>query len=206
MISECTHKHYSEENGCQDEDKTDEKLTSELMSCPTFQQQIRDIVFTLIPEVPRLKDLFLSWEALTVEDKDVVEHYGKTNSTGLGLYKPILEALRHWDRVQDTQGAPGCDPGMVTLSGQPQIEAALTKAVYTLECLVSKLHDDSSSEHLGTYSISRLSSSLRSVYDDEKDRGDNNGDNANHSCFTRRSLSLDDLPKLLTKKASVFSL
>lgn len=54
--------------------------------------------------MPRLRELYLSWESLDSDDKSIVESYGKTMTSGLELYKPILDALRQWDRIQETQG------------------------------------------------------------------------------------------------------
>lgn len=50
MSSECGQKQNAEVNNPQDEEKDDEILTPQVLACPAFQQQIRDIVFTLIPE------------------------------------------------------------------------------------------------------------------------------------------------------------
>ncbi|XP_054276241.1 uncharacterized protein LOC128995292 [Macrosteles quadrilineatus] len=199
MNSESSNSPISEINESQDEEKTEEKLTPQIISCPAFQRQIRDVVFTLIPEVPKLRDLYLSWESLSTQDKAVIDEYGKSrgNSPGMELYKPLVDALKYWDDVQNTQGAPGCDAGLVTLSGHPQIEAALTSVVCTLECLVKRLHSETST-HLPSMSDSRLTTSLVSVFEDEKDRGDSSLVVVYESRH-KRSLSLDDIPNTLDK-------
>jgi hypothetical protein len=50
MNSDSSHSPPSEVNESPDDDKCEEKLTPQIISCPAFQRQIRDIVFTLIPE------------------------------------------------------------------------------------------------------------------------------------------------------------
>lgn len=208
MISESSKTNYNEANESQDEEKSDEKLTAEVLLHESFQRQIRDVVYTLIPEVPRLRDLYMTWESLASEEKDFLDEYGKKNTKGLELYKPTLEALKRWDRVQDNHGAPGCESGLVTLSGHPQIETLLSNVVFSLEGLIAKLQDPDSScsELLAPSSAARLTSSLQSVYEEEKDRGDGSLEIMYQSSFSRRSLSLDNIPKELTKKGSVFSI
>jgi hypothetical protein len=46
----------------------------------------------------------MSWESLSAEDKAVVDEYGKTHKSGLELFKPMVDAFKYWDNVQDTQG------------------------------------------------------------------------------------------------------
>ncbi|XP_003491858.1 uncharacterized protein LOC117242481 [Bombus vosnesenskii] len=103
-------------------------------------EQICDTIFVLIPEVPRLKQLFLSWSQLGIEDR--VQLDAKVANwccpNRRQLYKPLQEALVRWETVQDTQGAPGCEPGMVSFSCDPQLEEELVSVIYSLELLFSK--------------------------------------------------------------------
>ncbi|OAD57450.1 hypothetical protein WN48_02001 [Eufriesea mexicana] len=147
-------------------------------------EQICDTIFVLIPEVPRLKQLFLSWSQLGIEDR--VQLDAKVANwccpNRRQLYKPLQEALVRWETVQDTQGyimgapkftqeilvipkysqlvtiskiviledplsrvpqetclsAPGCDPGMVSFSCDPQLEEELVSVIYSLELLFTK--------------------------------------------------------------------
>nr|CAD7195479.1 unnamed protein product [Timema douglasi] len=57
----------------------------------------------------------------------------------MSLYKPLKEALYRWELLQDTQGAPGCEPGTVSFSCDPQLEEEITNIIYTLEVLLKKL-------------------------------------------------------------------
>ncbi|XP_033327457.2 uncharacterized protein LOC117221011 [Megalopta genalis] len=111
----------------------------ELMEESVFEQ-ICDTIFVLIPEVPRLKQLFLSWSQLAVEDRAQLN--AKVANwccpSRRQLYKPLQEALIRWEAVQDTQGAPGCEPGMVSFSCDPQLEEELASVIYSLELLFSK--------------------------------------------------------------------
>ncbi|XP_076653456.1 uncharacterized protein LOC143359404 [Halictus rubicundus] len=111
----------------------------ELMEESVFEQ-ICDTIFVLIPEVPRLKQLFLSWCQLATEDRVQLEakvaNWCCPNRRQ--LYKPLQEALIRWETVQDTQGAPGCEPGMVSFSCDPQLEEELVSVIYSLEQLFSK--------------------------------------------------------------------
>ncbi|XP_076302393.1 uncharacterized protein LOC143220670 [Lasioglossum baleicum] len=103
-------------------------------------EQICDTIFVLIPEVPRLKQLFLSWSQLGIEDRmqldAKVANWCCPNRRQ--LYKPLQEALVRWETVQDTQGAPGCEPGMVSFSCDPQLEEELVSVIYSLELLFTK--------------------------------------------------------------------
>ncbi|KAK9299532.1 hypothetical protein QLX08_007447 [Tetragonisca angustula] len=103
-------------------------------------EQICDTIFVLIPEVPRLKQLFLSWSQLGTEDRiqldAKVANWCCPNRRQ--LYKPLQEALIRWETLQDTQGAPGCEPGMVSFSCDPQLEEELVSVIYSLELLFTK--------------------------------------------------------------------
>ncbi|XP_076683920.1 uncharacterized protein LOC143376969 [Andrena cerasifolii] len=103
-------------------------------------EQICDTIFVLIPEAPRLKQLFLSWSQLGTEDR--VQLDAKVANwccpNRRQLYKPLQEALVRWETVQDTQGAPGCEPGMVSFSCDPQLEEELVSVICSLELLFSK--------------------------------------------------------------------
>ncbi|XP_017787378.1 PREDICTED: uncharacterized protein LOC108570101 [Habropoda laboriosa] len=103
-------------------------------------EQICDTIFVLIPEVPRLKQLFISWSQLGTEDRvqldEKVANWCCPNRRQ--LYKPLQEALVRWETVQDTQGAPGCEPGMVSFSCDPQLEEELVSVIYSLELLFTK--------------------------------------------------------------------
>ncbi|XP_034184937.1 uncharacterized protein LOC117606515 isoform X1 [Osmia lignaria lignaria] len=116
-----------------------ENDTDESMDESVFEQ-ICDTIFVLIPEVPRLKQLFLSWSQLGTEDR--VQLDAKVASwccpNRRQLYKPLQEALIRWETVQDTQGAPGCEPGMVSFSCDPQLEEELVSVIYSLELLFTK--------------------------------------------------------------------
>ncbi|XP_033196660.1 uncharacterized protein LOC117160197 [Bombus vancouverensis nearcticus] len=116
-----------------------ENEENESMEDSVFEQ-ICDTIFVLIPEVPRLKQLFLSWSQLGIEDR--VQLDAKVANwccpNRRQLYKPLQEALVRWETVQDTQGAPGCEPGMVSFSCDPQLEEELVSVIYSLELLFSK--------------------------------------------------------------------
>ncbi|CAK9817708.1 hypothetical protein ANTPLA_LOCUS9429 [Anthophora plagiata] len=103
-------------------------------------EQICDTIFVLIPEVPRLKQLFINWSQLGNEDR--VQLDAKVANwccpNRRQLYKPLQEALVRWETVQDTQGAPGCEPGMVSFSCDPQLEEELVSVIYSLELLFTK--------------------------------------------------------------------
>ncbi|XP_054009452.1 uncharacterized protein LOC128892865 [Hylaeus anthracinus] len=90
--------------------------------------------------VPRLKQLFLTWSQLGTEDRsqldDKVANWCCPNRRQ--LYKPLQEALVRWETVQDTQGAPGCEPGMVSFSCDPQLEEELVSVICSLELLFVK--------------------------------------------------------------------
>ncbi|XP_076237008.1 uncharacterized protein LOC143180877 [Calliopsis andreniformis] len=103
-------------------------------------EQICDTIFVLIPEVPRLKQLFLSWSQLATEDRAQLDAKVANwcCSSRRQLYKPLQEALVRWETVQDTQGAPGCEPGMVSFSCDPQLEEELVSVICSLELLFSK--------------------------------------------------------------------
>ncbi|XP_031827865.1 uncharacterized protein LOC116424923 [Nomia melanderi] len=116
-----------------------EESADELMEESAFEQ-ICDTIFVLIPEVPRLKQLFLSWSQLGTEDRALLD--AKVADwccpSRRQLYKPLQEALIRWETVQDTQGAPGCEPGMVSFSCDPQLEEELVSVICSLELLFSK--------------------------------------------------------------------
>lgn len=46
----------------------------------------------------------MNWESLPEEDKIVVEEYGQREESDLELYKPFLDAMKLWKKIQDTQG------------------------------------------------------------------------------------------------------
>ncbi|XP_015591292.2 uncharacterized protein LOC107265902 [Cephus cinctus] len=106
----------------------------------TIFEQICDAIFTLIPEVPRLKQLFLSWSLLNFEEKQQLDEKVKTwyNPSRRQLYKPLREALIRWENLQDTQGAPGCEPGLVSFSCDPQLEEELVNVICSLEIIFAK--------------------------------------------------------------------
>ncbi|XP_076160067.1 uncharacterized protein LOC143143077 [Ptiloglossa arizonensis] len=114
-------------------------VIDELMEESVFEQ-ICDTIFILIPEVPRLKQLFLSWSQLGTEDREQLD--AKVENwccpSKRQLYKPLQEALVRWETVQDTQGAPGCEPGMVSFSCDPQLEEELVNVICGLELLFTK--------------------------------------------------------------------
>ena len=87
-----------------------------------------------------MKQLFLSWSQLGTEDR--VQLDAKVANwccpNRRQLYKPLQEALVRWETVQDTQGAPGCEPGMVSFSCDPQLEEELVSVICSLELLFSK--------------------------------------------------------------------
>ncbi|XP_012139278.2 uncharacterized protein LOC100874845 [Megachile rotundata] len=118
---------------------TNENGSDKSMEESVFEQ-ICDTIFVLIPEVPRLKQLFLNWSQLGTDDR--VQLDAKVASwccpNRRQLYKPLQEALIRWETVQDTQGAPGCEPGMVSFSCDPQLEEELVSVIYSLELLFTK--------------------------------------------------------------------
>ncbi|XP_043262077.1 uncharacterized protein LOC122402939 [Colletes gigas] len=118
---------------------SNEDTVDELMEESIFEQ-ICDTIFVLIPEVPRLKQLFLSWSQLCREDR--IQLDAKVGNwccpNRRQLYKPLQEALVRWETVQDTQGAPGCEPGMVSFSCDPQLEEELVSVICSLELLFLK--------------------------------------------------------------------
>ncbi|GLG98720.1 Uncharacterized protein GBIM_05322 [Gryllus bimaculatus] len=75
-------------------------------------EQICEAIFTLIPEVSRLKELFLCWSLLDAKARAEVDaqvcKWGSPER--VQLYKPLKEALRRWELLQDTQGeeVKGC--------------------------------------------------------------------------------------------------
>ncbi|KAG7207874.1 hypothetical protein KM043_009471 [Ampulex compressa] len=90
--------------------------------------------------VPRLKRLFLYWSQLGNDEKQQLDAKVATwySSSRRQLYKPLQEALIRWETVQDTQGAPGCEPGMVSFSCDPQLEEELVSVICSLEMLFTK--------------------------------------------------------------------
>ncbi|XP_046736842.1 uncharacterized protein LOC124405731 [Diprion similis] len=93
--------------------------------------------------VPRLKQLFLSWSLLSTEERSQLDSRVCTwyNPSRRQLYKPLREALIRWENVQDTQGAPGCEPGMVSFSCDPQLEEELVNVICSLEMMFAKSRD-----------------------------------------------------------------
>ncbi|CAG2056527.1 unnamed protein product [Timema podura] len=89
----------------------------------------------------RLKELFLCWSLLSSQERDELDRQVLSNFTQerMSLYKPLKEALYRWELLQDTQGAPGCEPGTVSFSCDPQLEEEITNIIYTLEVLLKKL-------------------------------------------------------------------
>lgn len=51
----------------------------------------------------RLKELFLGWTVLDAEEKEMIDDL-IIQSDKLQFYKPLMDALRQWELVQDTQG------------------------------------------------------------------------------------------------------
>nr|CAD7408001.1 unnamed protein product [Timema poppensis] len=91
--------------------------------------------------VQRLKELFLCWSLLSSQERDELDRQVLSNFSQerMSLYKPLKEALYRWELLQDTQGAPGCEPGTVSFSCDPQLEEEITNIIYTLEVLLKKL-------------------------------------------------------------------
>ncbi|PSN31592.1 hypothetical protein C0J52_22468 [Blattella germanica] len=104
-------------------------------------EQICEAIFMLIPEVQRLKELFLCWSLLDSDERAELDSqiHKWVSPERAQLYKPLREALCRWELVQDTQGAPGCEPGMVSFSCDPQLEEEIVNVIYTLETLLDKL-------------------------------------------------------------------
>ncbi|RZF32425.1 hypothetical protein LSTR_LSTR001889 [Laodelphax striatellus] len=99
---------------------------------PEIAEEICEAIFMLIPGVTRLKELFLGWSTLPQKDRELIDE--KLQHPDFShLYKPLREALIRYESVQDTQGAPGCEPGMVNFFGDPQLEEGLTAVIQKLE-------------------------------------------------------------------------
>ncbi|KAJ9581976.1 hypothetical protein L9F63_003666 [Diploptera punctata] len=104
-------------------------------------EQICEAIFLLIPEVQRLRELFLCWSLLDSEERTALDSHIHTcvPPQRIQLYRPLKEALRRWEVVQDTQGAPGCEPGMVSFACDPQLEEEIVNVMYILETILGKL-------------------------------------------------------------------
>ncbi|XP_022189748.2 uncharacterized protein LOC111048195 [Nilaparvata lugens] len=103
---------------------------------PEIAEEICEAIFMLIPGVNRLKELFLGWSTLPQKDRELIDERLKHPDLSF-LYKPLREALTRYESVQDTQGAPGCEPGMVNFFGDPQLEEGLTAVIQKLEHLLT---------------------------------------------------------------------
>ncbi|KAL0279695.1 UNVERIFIED_CONTAM: hypothetical protein PYX00_001195 [Menopon gallinae] len=103
-------------------------------------EKISEAIFNLIPEVTRLKELFQNWSLLDEDGKRFVDlQVGKWNSPGhIQLYETVKQALTKWGKVQDTEGAPGCDPGWFTFSCDIQLEEELINVLQTVENLLKR--------------------------------------------------------------------
>ncbi|XP_048509805.1 uncharacterized protein LOC105691159 [Athalia rosae] len=109
--------------------------------------------------VPRLKQLFLSWSLLSPDEKLQIDTKVCSwfNPGRRQLYKPLQEALTRWENVQDTQGAPGCEPGMVSFSCDPQLEEELVNVICSLEMMFAKHENkDQATEPCNTTHCSRV--------------------------------------------------
>ena len=58
-------------------------------------------------------------------------------------------------------GAPGCDPGLVTLNADPQLEHALVSAVYTAENVIEKIQELNNKEIFKSLSATELTQNLK---------------------------------------------
>lgn len=103
-------------------------------------ETICDTLIVLIPEVEDLKDVFLRWCALDRLSRAIVDASAQNwkSRTRSLLYRPVREALRRWEFIQDTQGAPGFEPGLITFSCEPEFEEELSGVIYDLGKLIEK--------------------------------------------------------------------
>nr|XP_018901033.1 PREDICTED: uncharacterized protein LOC109033064 [Bemisia tabaci] len=108
---------------------------------PCLAKQIYEAIYHLIPEEERLKELFLGWTVLDAEEKEMIDDL-IIQSDKLQFYKPLMDALRQWELVQDTQGAPGCRRGLVSFPCDPQVKKELTRVIFTLENILEKIHQE----------------------------------------------------------------
>ncbi|KAK6629013.1 hypothetical protein RUM43_002830 [Polyplax serrata] len=103
--------------------------------------KISEAIFNLIPEVTRLKELFQNWDKLDEEEREFIDtQVEKWNSPAhVQLYKTVKKALNRWGKVQDTEGAPGCEPGWFTFSCDSQLEEELINVLQTVENLLKRM-------------------------------------------------------------------
>lgn len=96
-----------------------------------------------ISTVTRLKDLFQKWDLLDDDEKEFIDmQIEKWNSPEhKQLYKTVKQALIKWGKVQDTEGAPGCEPGYYTFSCDAQLEEELVKVLQTIESLLRRIKE-----------------------------------------------------------------
>ncbi|XP_075229559.1 uncharacterized protein LOC142329109 [Lycorma delicatula] len=112
---------------------------------PKVADQICEAIFMLIPGVARLKELFLGWSLLPPKDRETIDEQLQQPDMYY-LYRPLKEALIRYEIIQDTQGAPGCEPGLVSFSSDPQLEEGLTEVIHKLEDLLETVQKQDSDE------------------------------------------------------------
>ncbi|KAI4500063.1 hypothetical protein M0802_004933 [Mischocyttarus mexicanus] len=97
-------------------------------------EEICDIIFDLIPQAPQLKQLFLNWSELNdrerarLDVKSLLWCCPKRRQ----LYKSLREAMIRWENIQDTEGAPGCDPSTIP-SRYSHLEEELGNLIFNME-------------------------------------------------------------------------
>ncbi|KAK2584248.1 hypothetical protein KPH14_006659 [Odynerus spinipes] len=101
------------------------------------------MIFSLIPQAPPLKQLFLNWSALNLKErarldvKILLWCCPKRRQ----LYKSLREAMIRWENIQETQGAPGCEPAMIP-SCYSQFEEELGNLVCNLETFFIRKYEN----------------------------------------------------------------
>ncbi|XP_043502291.1 uncharacterized protein LOC122524217 [Polistes fuscatus] len=103
-------------------------------------EEICEIIFDLIPQAPQLKQLFLNWSELNdrertrLDVKSLLWCCPKRRN----LYKSLREAMIRWENIQETEGAPGCEPSTIP-SRYSHLEEELGNLVFNMEiCLLKR--------------------------------------------------------------------
>ncbi|XP_035738346.1 uncharacterized protein LOC118448764 [Vespa mandarinia] len=109
----------------------------------TIFEEICDVIFDLIPQAPSLKQFFLNWSALNHKERTRLDIKSRLwcCPKRRQLYKSLREAMIRWENIQDTEGAPGCEPSMIP-SRYSQLEEELGNLVCNLEIFFFKKYEN----------------------------------------------------------------